>query len=126
MSAVQRKLEQFTFKEDFTKLPEILSIDEFSRNKGQLAFIAQDFETQKLVTILEDTQQKTIKNYFYKYPREIRERVKVVTVDMSQSYIPLIKNPRFRILRLRLKQSPRLFHSHQRKSLSTDFILSSI
>ena len=91
VSAVQRQLEQFTFKEDFTKLPEILSIDEFSRNKGQLAFIAQDFDSQKVVTVLENTRQTTIKNYFYKYPREVRERVKVVTVDMSQSYIPLIK-----------------------------------
>ncbi|MGT2908086.1 ISL3 family transposase [Streptococcus dentiloxodontae] len=90
-SAVQRKLEQFTFKENFTKLPEILSWDEFSRNKGKLAFIAQDFETRKIVTILENNRQSTIKNYFYKYPREVREQVKVVTVDMSASYIPIIK-----------------------------------
>ena len=82
------------------KLSEILSIDEFYRNKGQLAFIAQDFATQKLVTILEDTQQSTIKTYFYKYPLEVREHVKVVTVDMSQSYIPLIKNPRFLVFRI--------------------------
>ena len=100
VSALQRQLEQFTFKEDFTKLPEVLSIDEFSRNKGQLAFIAQDFDSQKVVTVLENTRQTTIKNYFYKYPREIRERVKVVTVDMSQSYIPLIKKlfPQARIV----------------------------
>ena len=91
VSVAQRRLEQFAFKESFTKLPEILSIDEFSRNKGQLAFIAQDFESQKLVTILEDTQQSTIKTYFYQYPLAVREQVKVVTVDMSQSYIPLIK-----------------------------------
>ena len=100
VSVVQRQLEQFTFKEDFTKLPEVLSIVEFSRNKGQLAFIAQDFDSQKVVTVLENTRQTTIKNYFYKYPREVRERVKVVTVDMSQSYIPLIKKlfPQARIV----------------------------
>ena len=62
VSVAQRRLEQFAFKESFAKLPEVLSIDEFSRNKGQLAFIAQDFETQKLVTILENTQQSTLKN----------------------------------------------------------------
>ncbi|MGT2908267.1 transposase, partial [Streptococcus dentiloxodontae] len=45
---------QFTFKEDFSKLPKVLSWDEFSRNKGKLAFIAQDFETRKIVTILEN------------------------------------------------------------------------
>lgn len=90
---VQRHLELFAFKESFTKLPEILSIDKFSLNKGQLAFIAQDFESQKLVTILEDTQQSTVKTYFHKYPLAVRKQVKVVTVDMLQSYIPLIKKP---------------------------------
>ncbi|EMC26376.1 putative transposase, partial [Streptococcus mutans ST6] len=70
---------------------QILSWDEFSRNKGKLAFIAQDFETRKIVTVLENNKQSTIKNYFYNYPRMVRERVKVVTVDMSASYIPIIK-----------------------------------
>ena len=65
VSAVQRQLEQFIFKEDFTKLPEVLSIDEFSRNKGQLAFIAQDFEIQKVVNILEDVRQTTIQIHGY-------------------------------------------------------------
>ena len=91
VSAVQRKLTQFTFKKDFSKLPEVLPWDEFSRNKGKLAFIAQDFETRKIVTILENNRQSTIKNDFYKYPREVREQVKVVTVDMAGHYIPIIK-----------------------------------
>ena len=91
VSSVQRKLEQFTFKEDFSKLPQVLSWDEFSRNKGKLAFIAQDGETRKIVTVLENNRQATIKNYFYKYTRQVREQVKFVTVDMSASYIPIIK-----------------------------------
>ena len=95
VSAVQRKLEHFTFKEDFSKLPTVLSWDEFSRNKGKLAFIAQDFETRKIVTILENNRQSTIKNDFYKYPRRVREQVKVVTVDMSGSYIPIISSNSF-------------------------------
>lgn len=91
VSAVQRKLEQFTFREDFSKLPKILAWDEFSRNKGKLAFIAQDFETKKIITVLKDNKQTTIKSYFYKYPRTVREQVKLVTVDMSGSYIPIIR-----------------------------------
>lgn len=91
VSAVQRKLEQFTFAEEFSKLPKVLSWDEFSRNKGKLAFIAQDFETRQIVTILENNRQTTIKNHFYKYTRKVREQVKFVTVDMSGSYIPIIK-----------------------------------
>ncbi|WP_024378981.1 ISL3 family transposase, partial [Streptococcus suis] len=85
---------------DFTKLPKVLSWDEFSRNKGKLAFIAQDFETRSIVTILDNNRQTTIKNYFCKYPRAVRETVEVVTVDMSGSYIPIIKKlfPRAKIV----------------------------
>jgi transposase IS1193D len=90
VSVVQRKLNQCSFKEDYSRLPEILSWDEFSRNKGKLAFIAQDFQTKKIITILENNRQTTIKNYFLKYTREVRENVKVVTVDMSGNYIPII------------------------------------
>ncbi|WFM79996.1 ISL3 family transposase [Streptococcus pluranimalium] len=91
VATVQRQLENFQIKETFNKLPAILSWDEFSRNKGQLAFIAQDFETRQIVTVLEDNKQTTIKNFFYKFPRKARETVEVVTVDMSGSYIPIIK-----------------------------------
>ncbi|HFI0248971.1 TPA: transposase, partial [Streptococcus suis] len=100
VSVVQRKLAQFQFPQDFTKLPKVLSWDEFSRNKGKLTFIAQDFETRRIVTILENNRQATIKNYFYKYPRVVRETVKIVTVDMSGSYIPIIKQlfPRAKIV----------------------------
>ncbi|MFM9350480.1 ISL3 family transposase [Streptococcus uberis] len=91
LSIVQRKLAQFTFKEDFSSLPEVISWDELSRNKGKLAFIVQDFDTRKIITILDNNRQSTIKNYFYRYTRKVREHVKVVTVDMSESYIPIIK-----------------------------------
>ncbi|SQF42515.1 IS1167, transposase [Streptococcus lutetiensis] len=87
---VHRKLKEFTFKEDFSRLPEILSIDEFSYQKGKLAFIAQDFETKKIITILENRTQTTIRNHFFRYSKEARNSVKVVTVDMSGSYIPMI------------------------------------
>lgn len=89
-STVHRKLKEFTFKEDFSRLPEILSIDEFSYQKGKLAFIAQDFETKKIITILENRTQTTIRNHFFRYSKEARNSVKVVTVDMSGSCIPMI------------------------------------
>ncbi|MGT2749405.1 ISL3 family transposase [Streptococcus orisasini] len=90
-STVYRKLRQFQFQEDYTTLPEMLSWDEFSYQKGKLAFIAQDFNTKKIITILDDRRQTTIRNHFFKYSKEARNKVKVVTVDMSGSYIPLIK-----------------------------------
>lgn len=90
-STVYRKLKQFQFHEDFNTLPEVLSWDEFSYQKGKLAFIAQDFNTKKITTILDNRRQTTIRNHFFKYSKEARNKVKVVTVDMSGSYIPLIK-----------------------------------
>ncbi len=90
-STVYRKLKQFHFQEDYTTLPEILSWDEFSYQKGKLAFIAQDFNTKKIMTILDNRRQTTIRNHSFKYSKEARKKVKVVTVDMSGSYIPLIK-----------------------------------
>ena len=39
-STVYRKLDQFTFKEHYDKLPAVMSWDEFSFNKGELAFVA--------------------------------------------------------------------------------------
>ncbi len=91
VATAQRQLENFQIKETFDKLPAVLSWDELSRNKGQLAFIAQDFELRQIVTVLEENKQTTIKNCFYKFPRKVRETVEVVTVDMSSSYIPIIK-----------------------------------
>ena len=50
-----------------------------------------DYQTRKIITILENNRQTTIKNYFYQYSRKAREAVKVVTCDMSGAYIPIIK-----------------------------------
>ena len=91
VSTVQRQLNAFTFKDNFETLPEVLSWDEFARNKGKLAFIAQDFKTKKIIALLENNRQTTIKKHFYKYSRQAREAVKIVTVDMSGAYIPIIR-----------------------------------
>ncbi len=91
-STVHRKFNQFVVKEDFSKLPQVLSIDEFSYQKGKLAFIAQDFETKKIISILDNRRQTTIRNHFFKYSKDARNSVKIVTLDMSGSYIPLVKS----------------------------------
>ena len=73
-STVYRKLKQFHFQEDYTTLPEILSWDEFSYQKGKLAFIAQDFNTKKIMTILDNRRQTPIRNHFFKYSKEARKK----------------------------------------------------
>ena len=124
-STVHRKLKKFTFKEDFSRLPEILSIDEFSYQKGKLAFIAQDFETKKIITILENRTQTTIRNYFFRYSKEARDSVKIVTVDMSGSYIPMIPklfpNAKIVIDRFHIVQHMSRALNHTRIQLMTQF-----
>ena len=91
ISTVYRKLNQFTFKETLDRLPKIMSWDETSWKKGQLAFIAQDYETRKLITMLDNRRQTTIKDYFLKYPLKVRRQVQFITMDMAGGYIALAK-----------------------------------
>ena len=90
-STVYRKLDQFTFKEHFDKLPRVMSWDEFGFKKGELAFVAQNYETNKLITILDNRCQTSIRNYFLKYPLKARQKVQFITMDMSGAYIPLAR-----------------------------------
>ena len=91
-STVYRKLDQFTFKEHYDKLPAVMSWDEFGFKKGELAFVAQNYETNQLITILDNRRQTTIRNYFLKYPLKVRQQVQFITMDMSGAYIPLARN----------------------------------
>ena len=90
-STVYRKLDQFTFKKHYDKLPAVMSWDEFGFKKGELAFVAQNYESNKLITILDNRRQTTIRNYFLKYPLKARQQVQFITMDMSGAYIPLAK-----------------------------------
>ena len=90
-STVYRKLDQFTFKEHYDKLPAVMSWDEFGFKKGELAFVAQNYETNELITILDNRRQTTIRNYFLKYPSKVRQQVQFITMDMSGAYIPLAR-----------------------------------
>ena len=90
-STVYRKLDQFTFKKHYDKLPAVMSWDEFGFKKGKLAFVAQNYETNELITILDNRRQTTIRNYFLKYPLKARQQVQFIAMDMSGAYIPLAK-----------------------------------
>ena len=115
-STVIRKLNDFRFKHDFSSLPEIMSWDEYAFTKGKMSFIAQDFKKLNIITVLEGRTQAIIRNHFLRYNRSVRCQVKIITMDMFSPYYDLAKQLRFRISRLRLKQSPRLFHSQTLKS----------
>ena len=92
----------------------------------KMSFIAQDFDKLNIITVLEDRTQAVIRNHFLRYDRAIRCQVKIITMDMFSPYYDLDKQLRFRISTLRLKQSPRLFHSHVLKSFWIAFPLCNI
>ena len=115
-STVIRKLNDFRFKHDFSRLPEIMSWNEYTFTKERMSFIAQDFEKLDIITVLEGRTQAIIRNHFLRHNRAVRCQVKIITMDMFSPYYALAKQLRFRISRLRLKQSLRLFHSQTLKS----------
>ena len=125
-STVIRKLKEFKFKTGPNYLPEHLSWEEYSFKKDKMSFIAQDFDSRKSRAILGGWTQETIRNHFLRYSKQVRNGVKVITMDMFSPYYDLARQLRFRISRLRLKQSPRLFHSQMLKSCWTVFTLYNI
>ncbi|WP_068993061.1 ISL3 family transposase [Streptococcus himalayensis] len=90
-STVIRKLNEFKFETDWAKLPEVMSWDEYAFKKGKMSFIAQDFDTNNIIAILDGRTQATIRNHFLRYPRQVRNRVKFITMDMFSPYYQLAK-----------------------------------
>ncbi|WP_161800917.1 transposase, partial [Streptococcus pseudopneumoniae] len=63
----------------------------YSFKKGKMSFIAQDFDSRKIVTILDGRTQVTIRNHFLRYSGKMRSRVKVITMDMFSPYYDCAK-----------------------------------
>ena len=68
-----------------------MSWDEYSFKKGKMSFIAQDFDSKKLLAILDGRTQVTIRNHFLRYSRQVGSRVKVITMDMFSPYYEIAK-----------------------------------
>lgn len=67
-------------------LPEIISFDEKHIGRAitdhKYLFIMLDWKNMKLYNILPSRDKNTLWKYFSKIPREIREKLKHVTMDM--------------------------------------------
>ena len=72
------------------KLPEIISFDEKHIGKAisdkKYIFIMLDWKTKKIYDILPSRDKHTLYKYFNKIPREAREKVKYITIDMWETY----------------------------------------
>ena len=91
-STVIRKLNDFCFKHDFSRLPKIMSWDEYAFTKGKMSFIAQDFDKLNIITVLEGRAQAIIRSHFLRYNRAVRCQVKIITMDMFSPYYDLAKH----------------------------------
>ena len=68
-----------------------MSWDEYSFKKGKMSFIAQDFDSRKIVAILDGRTQVTIRNHFLHYSRQVRSSMKVITMDKFRPYYDIAK-----------------------------------
>ena len=90
-STVIRQLHKFKFKTNLNYLPEHMNWDEYGFKKGKMSFIAQDYDTRKIVAILDGRTQATIRNHFLRYSRQVRSCVKVITMDMFSPYYDIAR-----------------------------------
>ena len=56
-----------------------------------MSFIAQDFDSRKILAILDGRTQATIRNHFLRYSRQVRSLVKVITMDMFSTYYDIAR-----------------------------------
>ena len=76
-------------------LPENLCFDEFKSTKdadGAMSFIYCDADApHSIIDIVENRRLNYLKQYFDLYPKEVRAKVKTITIDMYTPYMTLIK-----------------------------------
>ncbi|WDF82236.1 ISL3 family transposase [Lacticaseibacillus pabuli] len=72
-------------------LPMHLAFDEFRSVAGRFAFICIDSDSHRLVTMLDNRWNKTIKEFFMnRYSKAEREAVQSVSMDMNAAYQAII------------------------------------
>lgn len=75
-------------------LPRVLAIDEFKATKdceGSMAFIAMDWESGQIHTILDDRRSHKLLEFFNGYSYEERCKVEFVVMDMNAAYDSMVK-----------------------------------
>lgn len=76
-------------------LPDVINIDEFKATKdtvGKMALIISNNITHKTFDILPSRKSNYIKNYFFKFQRKQRLKVKFVIIDLFGPYYDLFKS----------------------------------
>ena len=90
-ASVQRIFETAIKYEPARKLPKHLCFDEFRSTQNMMSFICIDGDTHKLVTLLGNRQNKTIKDFFLaRYSLKERSEVQTITMDMNAAYKQIV------------------------------------
>lgn len=106
-----------------TTLPKVLCFDEFKSVRGvsgAMSFIMMDGKTHRLLDIVENRQLPFLERYFCHFPRETREAVEWIVIDMYAPYVSLVKkmfpNAQLIIDRFHIvQQISRTFRNHRIK-----------
>ncbi len=56
-----------------------------------MSFIAPDFDTNEVLSILDERTQTVTQNHFLRYHRKVCELIHVITMDMNSPYYHLVK-----------------------------------
>lgn len=97
-NTVNRILHELSYKSVLPHsgiLPDIINIDEFKATRdtvGKMALIITNNRTHKTFDILPSRKSNFIKNYFFKFPRKQRLKVKFVIIDLFAPYYDLFKH----------------------------------
>ncbi|MFU2189752.1 ISL3 family transposase [Lacticaseibacillus paracasei] len=90
-SSVQRIIDQNLKLRPARRLPTRLCFDEFRSTHGMMSFICLDADSHRLIALLGDRFNRTIKNFFIAhYSLADRTRVQTVTMDMNAAYQTII------------------------------------
>lgn len=97
VSKIDRKLNQISshtiLRHPF--LPKNMNWDEFKATKdtkGKMAFIITDNETGNIFDIKDSRKSKNLEKYFRRYPKNERDKVKLISTDFYSGYIHLARS----------------------------------
>ena len=79
---------------NFNYLPKAIGFDEFKSTEDcyeKMAFIIVDHDNKTPLYVLPSRRSDFLITHFLKYPEKVRNNVEIVTIDMYQPYINVIK-----------------------------------
>lgn len=97
-STVSRVLNPLLYerKTNTKTLPKNIMVDELKLMKdaegAAMSFIFADAKTREIQDILPDRRLHHLETYFRQFPREVRDHVETVTMDMYAPYIQLVQD----------------------------------